>query len=299
MMKLTITPTTIVNETPRPFPGFLLACSLSHSEERPLALLSFSAEVRLEKGLTLVQPKRAADSMSYPAVIEPGKPAEICLAVGFSPEALAAIEDQRSRDGDLTFVVNANALVAPVLRTQGNEGNLMMGPPETAFVECRHPDGFLKGFRISRDRWSTLLKTFGYSDLELFELPVPVFRDQAIRSEVVGALRRAEAAFRQGNWEETLGASRAAFEGLATAAAESPSTAGGFKQLWSEAFPDEIEKPKGEALDEIVRGLGRFQHLGRHLTHPFTPVDRRDALFSLRMTLSLFEYLGQRLAKRG
>jgi hypothetical protein len=290
--ELVLTPQYIHAQRLHPSPGFTIGAKLKNPRTCPVTVLQLSAAVRLTEPYVPIQTRRPF-SFHRP-VIEPGESINVNLDVDFSRSGLRAVEEARAGRTEigLTFEVDAIVAETAMVKLEGREQSVFMPvSPDYARVSVMAPDGRVgSGHRIPRDEWLGLLKEFRYADLEVFELPELAVGGQGASVEAQRAIAAAVSAFRSSNPEETLTRCRAAFEAIATDAGQTDDVRAGFDALFKKVLESPQDEPKRKPLNDIIDALGKFQHLGRHLKHPFTPVNRADALVSLRISLALFEY---------
>lgn len=227
------------------------------------------------------------------------------IMVLLDPRAIRAIENVRPRSGDLGFGLTPRILVAKSrtfnAAAEESPGRMLSytatDRAQAATVSVIAGDEGGPHIRISRDEWLDMLRSWRFSELENFELPVYQLTEEMFVAEAVRALREAQDALRGGRNDAVLDQGKKAFEALATTVGESPDVKAAWVKLWERALPHTKDQQKQQPLDEIVGWLTDFQNLGRHLKAPFTPIDPADALLSLRLTLAIFEYLGVRLGE--
>jgi len=237
-------------------------------------------------------------SLKHPMIFPKGGPVAATLLVLLDRTTIAAIERTRPRTGGtLDFRLEVSLASTGEFRPVGAGREPDFKTFESCDVTAVGPDERMPLLRVSRDEWNAMLKTFGFSEVETFELPVYRLGEEKVVVEAIRALRDAETSLRSGKNPGVLEDTRKAFEALATTVGGSGDIKAAFKTLWERALPLEKDVAKREPLDDLVGALAEFQHLGRHLKSPFTPIDPSDALLSLRLTLAIFEYLGVRLAE--
>ena len=223
---------------------------------------------------------------------------DVELEVDFTMRALRAVEEARGSKSEILLQLEFHCVAAEtssISREGRQHPEVVSLTPYYAAVRYEAADGHPgPQYRISRDEWIGFLKASRFADLEVFELPRLEIAGRTVATEAYGALAQAQNAFRAGNPEETLSRCRGAFEAVATSAGQSDDVKAGFAALLEQVLSHTKDEPKREPLSDLVLQLAKFQHLGRHLKFPFTPVDRDDALLSLRITLALFEYFDRK-----
>ena len=166
---------------------------------------------------------------------------------------------------------------------------------------------------IRRVDWHRLLRWTGVADLAVYELPRLLIDLPFEYGEALEQLRQARRFFADGDWPQVLVCTRSAFEALGSQAEAlpegdehhepTPDIAGadwvqGIDRLLQVVLEGDAGEPYRRALHELLKQLGKFQHVGRHRRHPFPEISRNDALFALRQTLSIFEYIGREYEAR-
>jgi hypothetical protein len=195
-----------------------------------------------------------------------------------SRETLDWIESRRN--GDLEYSLDVTVLVAPVVGTD----------PETLGRPWHQPvmDRFSNPIRaqIPQSEWLKYLRTLGWDETVLFELPVTVPRQSFPQAQA--RLEEAMGHFRRGDWEESMSSCRKVMEALAAARTD-PTEKPNPKNL-REYF--EVGE-KGDALNSVLYQFGQLLHLARHEhgTAITIKVTRDDALLSLMIAGAFLRYV--------
>jgi hypothetical protein len=179
------------------------------------------------------------------------------------------------------FTGSGELLVSQVVGT----GTAALGVPELARLEVRCGGAGHDG-RMPQSRWLELLRTLGWDETVLIELPFnwrPHLHPLAFRRWEEGVEH-----FRAGAWEDTLVSCRRVLEMLALE--HSPAGEPARMKRMRQHF-DESEK--GDILDRLVMQLSSFCHLGRHEqpTSSGVRVTRADAMLALTTAGSVLRYL--------
>ena len=135
----------------------------------------------------------------------------------------------------------------------------------------------------------------------MFELPVRPFAETPEFSEGLNILRRAEAAFRAGDWQGTVVESRRACEAaLALHAAiddvPEQDIKRAFDRLATRLFPLDQDKPRRDTLNQLLLGVATLRNAAAHARDPRFRVRREDAELVLGMVLLFFRYAGETLS---
>jgi hypothetical protein len=92
--------------------------------------------------------------------------------------------------------------------------------------------------------------------------------------------------------------SRAAVEALFTDLGSGDMKAS-TEHVLEQLYPGESELGRRKALNELVQKTGNYQHLARHRSAPAVPIERNDALLSMRLTLSVFDFVARQRGRLG
>jgi hypothetical protein len=142
---------------------------------------------------------------------------------------------------------------------------------------------------IDRDQWVSFLKTLGWSEIEIFEIPGGQGIDARELTEAIKELRDAETAFRRrDNPNLVLIHCYAALEAAAKYKG-SNNTKLGFDTIVAEAFPGDSKK--GNTMNKLIQQVKDFAQLARHKDHPVPRITWAEARFILSTTLGVFEVL--------
>lgn len=217
-----------------------------------------------------------------PAILAPGEEhASAEFNVPLSREALRMIEERRS--GDVEYSIYASLRVAPVI-----EGEIStLGVPHGANLLARFGNGLRD--RIPQSQWLELLLSMGWDETLVVELPYSL----AGRSHPVALQRWEEAVehYRLGDWEDTLAACRRVFEMLALEKTPEGVVRPDMRRLREWFDPSK----KGDHLDDMLKSLADFLHLGRH-QHALSSgikIGRGDAMLALSMTAAVLRYVSR------
>lgn len=206
------------------------------------------------------------------------QPAEI--VVPLTHESLSLIEQQRSGDVEVSFTVTV--WIASVI-----------SGPEQILAALREHDVEVRfagsGRSIPQSRWLKFLKSFGFDETLMLELPNRYFG----RGHPVARQRWEQAVehYRLGNWEEVLMTCRLMLEALAWEKTPQDSNRADMRLLRD--YFDSSEK--GNHLDAMTTAFSKFLHLGRHEQGGSEGVRIRqpDALLALSTAASLLRYVAE------
>ena len=144
---------------------------------------------------------------------------------------------------------------------------------------------------VAQSDWIKLLAQLKWSALELFEIPLELFSSDPNLKRAIELLREAQNRFSRGDWTGVLQNCRQAFEAAAADIGQSSDKASNFPKLLDRVGGGK----KSERLNELVKSLSEYCHLGRHEDFPAVNVTREDARAMLRCSLSIFSLLGGRV----
>ena len=145
---------------------------------------------------------------------------------------------------------------------------------------------------VQRDEWLEVLKTIGWQEYEVFEIPTaPLYRVERFTG-ALDLLDQAVKAFWAGEDDTCAVRARRALEAAATV-----NTKQAYEQLWCAVLPDAVDTPKRDALDQFARGIGALRHQAAHGGNLHFQLRRSDAQLALTVAIALFRYLGEELAR--
>jgi hypothetical protein len=258
-------------------------CRITNPASFDICILD--AWVRLEalNGLLVAEGKifQSMHNRVDPAIIPAGKHGIGAFHVDLPTHVIHQIE-QRRTGGDVKLVFSSRVLVSEIYAS--NDMAMLKPPHETQFSDGG-PD-FLE-YTIPQSEWVKLLKSLGWSELEILEIPSSKLR---VIPHLARALQRFEDAqqnYRNGDWEEALMNCRKAFEAIVQ-------DFNGELDMSKarEAFVSILgEGEKANRFDNLAKSLGDFLQLGRHETG--ISIKRADAELALLLTGALLTYLGQ------
>lgn len=217
-----------------------------------------------------------------PAVIPAGETCLGAILIDLPSTVLQHIEDRR-QGNDIDLRISARVVLCRVERV--DECKILGVPFETGFGNPS--TGYLE-HRIPQSDWVKALKTNGWSELEIFELPSTQLRANPQLGRALARFVDALDCYRRGEWEESMGNCRKAFE----AAILDVSGKGEMKQGSEAAFQILVRDPtKVHRLNSLISESSKFLHLGRHESAQPVLINRADAQLSIHLTAALLSYL--------
>ena len=291
-----LTVTEVTNATGEPEPGFSILGRLSNPTSVPWVIFGTWCDVQIQDRSHCLLHLLKHVPVKLPGIISQNATNEFVeVRVDLSARKFEWVENLRSSTGGFRLFVQLEICGASFTQEPGKQV-AQFGVPD---VFQLIPLNLTNGFEVSRDTWLNLLRTMGFGTTEVFELPTTVLAAAPDLKKALEDLRAADQAFRSGDWDGTLAKSRLAFEAAARVVGISDDLKTGFLELWDRALPFDKDAAKRSPLNNLVRELANFQHLGRHRDKALTPVDRKDAILVLRLSLAVFEYLSDRLNDAG
>ncbi len=240
-----------------------------------------------------------------------GGTAYVSLGFPFDDEFIRAIEDWRQGGaGPVKFEVYLNlvyraieqvplprelegAVMKPrsdVVRPESQRFVEQLGRPETEQV--RLP------VELNRDAWIAMLRSMGWDEFHLFEVPVRVLKRNETLARGLRHLDEAQAAFRQGQWDMAITETRRAVEAAARTVQPEGDMKSATSTLLLAVFPDDHDEAKRKAVSGTMMALADLRNQTAHGHNLRIQVRREDAEFALTVAISLFRYLGEALSRQ-
>jgi hypothetical protein len=207
----------------------------------------------------------------------------LSLRVPLTREIVQAVERKRAGSGPvrlaLEFVIRYRQIISS---TPAYDSPHSVLKSQTANHTAR--------WEIHRDPWRECLKTLGWNEIEIFELPTgPQWADPQLK-EALDLLKSAENLLHfGGDPKAVLAKCYGALEAVAKYAVQDDDKKKGFELLLARAFRGETDKIK--EVDALVRALNGFAHFGRHEGYPTRHISWSEARFGLVTTLAVFDLL--------
>jgi len=202
-----------------------------------------------------------------------------------NPHALTAIEEMRKK-GDLFLIVQFFCMASNIKDNTSPIGNL-----ERASVYAESHSGHYSSFEVAQSKWIKTLKSLGYGDYFLMEIPLEGVPGKRGMQKAVEHLKAAWEHFEQGNDDETLGSCFKAFEYLAkkSKSGERPD-----QNAFEKMLANVREGEKRKRLTMLMRELCNYLTLGRH--EPGTEgviIEERDSAYALIVSQATLNYLAK------
>jgi len=198
---------------------------------------------------------------------------------------LATIE--RHRKDDVVVKLQARILLAPIVPSaiRARRDSAMLGSPWEAGIAGSSGTGV--EVRIAKSEWVNYLRTWKWSEIELFELVMHPVHEVPEFRRAFDLLRSAEERLRNGDYQGVFQNCRQVLESLAIDAAPDERLGEAYKAILHRIAGEK----KRERLHALLLALNKLGHLGRHENRPHEDLTRPDAVFMLRTTLSVVQYL--------
>ncbi|MDX2252944.1 MAG: HEPN domain-containing protein [Nitrospira sp.] len=263
-----------------------LECSVQGlaGNSRPIAIITAWINVTLQGRIQVEGPYFKQFHAPAGKAIFPGRGA---LYIPLNSSALDEIE--RHRQGDLEIRIDSRVLAAPVREVSlgGDTVQILEAAAETTFM---HDGVSPVSFIIAQSKWINLLSQMRWSDLEIFEIPMEAFSSDENLKRAMDLLREAQKRFSRGDWPGVLQNCRQSFEAAAANVGQTSDKPTAFQRLVGRVGGGK----KSDKLNDLLKAVSEFCHLGRHEDFPAVCITREDARAALRCALSIFALLGGR-----
>lgn len=262
-----------------------LSCKVTSPASFDICILDAWVKVETLSGLKVAEGKlfHPFYNRINPAVIPAKQDGSGAFTIELSAAVLRDIEERRA-GGDIKLAISSRVLISEVCTVDGVKA---LGVPfETEFGNG--PTGNFE-YLIAQSEWVKALKSLGWSEIEILELPASTLRSTPNLARAVRRFEDAQDCYRRGDWEETMSNCRKAFEAIVqevTGASDMTKAHQTLKSIIGEG-------KKADCLDQLVKDLTRFLHLGRHEQLPSISIKRPDAQLGLHLTGALLAYLGE------
>ena len=212
------------------------------------------------------------------------------LLIPMRGEAIRYIEERR-RDQDIALSVNLQYSWQEAIQVPTNDKE------QTRFFggQVNNDTTSVQECVIKRSDWLKRLAEMGWQEYEIFEVArQPLLKDQNL-TVALQRLEDAQTALRSGDYPGVLAKCRAAFESAAKHESQGD-TKKGFESLLARAFAEDATKQ--ENIDDIIKALSAYAHLGRHEHYPAVCIGRLEAEFCFNTTVSVFSLLSRLLSNK-
>ncbi len=264
--------------------GLELICRVKNPTSSDLAILVAWITVETLNGLSLGEGWlfHSMHNRVDPAIIRAGDRADGAILIGLPATVLHQIEDRR-QGNDIELRISSRVTASIV--EQVNDRRILGLPFETSFGQPTN--GYLE-YRIPQSDWVQNLKTLGWSELEILELPSARLRADPRLGRALGRLEDALECHRRGEWEEAMANCRKAFEAVML----DVSGKDDMRQASEETLRALVgDTPKVVRLNKVISELSKYLHLARHEASEPILVTRADAQLSIHLTAALLDYL--------
>jgi hypothetical protein len=263
----------------------VLMCNIGNNTAFDLCILDAWVTAEALNGIKLAEGRLFQPMYNRvdPAIIPARGSGLGALHIELPAEVIQEVEEQRT-GGDIKLAISSRVLIAKV--STAGDVTTLQAPFETQFG-----DAGLGRFEylIPQSEWLKLLRNLDWSELEILELPSRRFRAIPSLARAIERFKEAQESYRRGDWEASMLNCRKAFEAIVQDTVAEADMSKAHQALVSIMG----EGDKTDRLDDLVKSLGRFLHLGRHENLPPISIKRPDAELALRLTGTLLSYLGQ------
>jgi hypothetical protein len=217
----------------------------------------------------------------------------LTLRVPMTREIVLAIEKKRGGAGPVRLSIEL-MIRCREIRATGPEFNAPTWASKSQPVNHR-----LQDWEIHRDPWRGCLKTLGWNDFQIFELPTGATWEDPMLADALTQLQSAEHLLHfGGDPKAVLSKCYGALESAAKHAVQHDGKKQqGFQALLARAFPGEPDKQS--QVNDLIGALNTFAHLGRHEGYPAQHVSWTEARFGLITTLAVFDLLTNNGKRQG
>ena len=256
-----------------------LRCKILNNSKFSICILDAWISITTKNGLTIAEGKifHILHALANLAIIKPGQFGDGVMSIHLPGDVLRSIEERRS-GGDLDLLIYSRVLICEV-RSENHA--ITLGQPR----ETQLGDGILE-FHIPQSEWIKHLKMLNWSEIELIELPA---RNPQTKANIRRALDRfndASDCYRRGMWSETLMNCRKSFEALVKDTASCDDMGDSLRAINSLIS----DAQKAERINELIKSLANYLHLGRHEQLPNLIIMPIDAQLALHLTGALLAY---------
>lgn len=208
--------------------------------------------------------------------VEHAQPGQIEFILELQSHQIEAIEKLRN-GGSLIFAVKLF-------------GEVTGGEQEIKLTNIRHHETTIT---VNQSTWLSALKSMGYRNVLLFEIPVPIDSTSGVSEKVLQYLRTAQKHYLAGHYDETVGYCRHVFDKLEKILSDKSSLIKIRKEYLKDL--DSIKFMSKEERFLLIRhSIRHITHLAHHLEEdenekniPFT---RNEARMILGQTASLVSF---------
>jgi hypothetical protein len=195
-------------------------------------------------------------------------------------------QERKGKDVVLSFLIS----VCAIPREQPN-GQKPVGLIAIKLRDANMPGNDRCVIEISKSKWLELLKTLGYGEYHLAEIPLPRIKKQKALDASLQHLQRAWEHFLNGSDKETLAACHDVLEKLVMGSVNprSKPDQNTFSQILSGVGTSE----KVQKLAQVMHHCTSLMHLGRHEHTPSVELDHRDAELAILLTHACVAYLSK------
>lgn len=216
----------------------------------------------------------------------PGNPsAAWTLLLSADHALLRRIEEERKgRDVVLSLAISVYAIPRDLK-------DLPSGITAVKLHDANTPGNAYCAIKLSKSEWLELLKTVGYGEYHLAEIPLPRIRKVKALDASLQHIQRAWEHFLNGSDRETLAACYDAVEKLAKESLNpnsKPDQNAFSKILSGVGSPEKIHK-----VSQVLSQCTSLLQLGRHEHKPAVELDHRDAELAILLTHACVAYLSK------
>ncbi len=196
--------------------------------------------------------------------------------------------DRKGRD----VVLRLEITVVSVARPREDGRTSVSTPVATGQVhDWNSPGSAHCSIEIPKSKWLELLKSVGYGEFYMAEIPLPSIKKAKALDASLQHLQRAWEHFLNGADKETLAACFDALEKLTKESLNPQSTPG--QNAFAKILSPLASGEKIKKLSEVLSHCASLLQLGRHEQVPPIQLDHRDAELGLLLTHACIAYLSR------
>jgi len=206
------------------------------------------------------------------------------------PVKLEVIEERRGerRDRDLFLQVELDALSVSFKPEAQPDLRLLRHMHFTA-----GSPGDQNRVKVPQSEWIKVLDLLGYGKTKVFELHLPPPPMGTLMDAALGHIEKAQRKFNEGDYPDVLTSCRRALDEVGKVAGSGEEA---HEKFIAQVLQDDKKAEAWADLWATVQKAKNFASGGPH-TYWVQAADRRDAEFTLQVTLAIVGYFGKQLAR--
>lgn len=263
-------------------PEVKLSCHIRNENVFSVCIINSWLEISDNKGIRWAKGPllHTLNSPSEPALIKSGDKGLAEINFQLPITTLRNIEEFRKGD-DLKLAITSRILVSKSIN--GPEG-ILLGVPFETRLNSENSTQF--EYPILKSKWIELYNTFGLTKIELIEIDFSLGKNNPVFKRALDRIGDAKKAFMQNDYENVLISCRKMQEAFIKDSNQNENMKDAVSAI--EKYLGEGEKAK--TINEIIKKVGTFLHIGRHEALPPIIITRRDAELAIQVNCALLSY---------